>query len=267
MKFAGLFRFAWTAPLTMVVSLSAHATPDSVADGTTSPAAEPAVCVPDCRSGYFCHEGQCLSACNPPCETGTTCTASGECMADGPSSKEVPATSGANQQRDETQTPADLPPPPPGATNVRFNSAQRNLRLNLRPVNGTDAFKPLCTAPCAAPVSSGTYELAIDVIGYRLARVPGSFDMTASEVDLQGRYRSRRGARIAGAVLLGVLSAAGIGTAILGGFMDIDNDGLGPFIAGFCTIGVGLGVGLPLLFMKPKAYAVVAQQSDALQTP
>jgi hypothetical protein len=42
------------------------------------PAAEPA-CFPACRSGFTCHQGQCISLCNPPCAVGERCLASGEC--------------------------------------------------------------------------------------------------------------------------------------------------------------------------------------------
>lgn len=38
-------------------------------------------CVPACRSGYCCHEGQCISQCNPPCPAGSTCLPNGECAA------------------------------------------------------------------------------------------------------------------------------------------------------------------------------------------
>ena len=37
-------------------------------------------CVPKCRSGYTCHEGQCLSKCNPPCATAERCSDAGECV-------------------------------------------------------------------------------------------------------------------------------------------------------------------------------------------
>lgn len=37
-------------------------------------------CFPACRSGYLCHEGRCISACNPPCAAGETCTSAGECV-------------------------------------------------------------------------------------------------------------------------------------------------------------------------------------------
>lgn len=38
-------------------------------------------CFPTCRAGYFCSAGQCVSVCNPPCATGETCTAAGQCIA------------------------------------------------------------------------------------------------------------------------------------------------------------------------------------------
>jgi hypothetical protein len=41
-------------------------------------------CFPACRSGFLCHEGRCISACNPPCSAGETCTSAGECVAPAP---------------------------------------------------------------------------------------------------------------------------------------------------------------------------------------
>lgn len=37
-------------------------------------------CVPDCRDGYVCYQGACISACNPPCPGGQTCTGTGQCI-------------------------------------------------------------------------------------------------------------------------------------------------------------------------------------------
>lgn len=37
-------------------------------------------CFPACRQGYVCHEGACVSACNPACEPGLTCTGQGQCV-------------------------------------------------------------------------------------------------------------------------------------------------------------------------------------------
>jgi len=36
-------------------------------------------CLPACRTGYVCIEGDCVSACNPPCDKGERCTTKGEC--------------------------------------------------------------------------------------------------------------------------------------------------------------------------------------------
>lgn len=44
-----------------------------------SPAGD-AACFPACRSGYLCHEGRCVSACNPLCGATEACTALGECV-------------------------------------------------------------------------------------------------------------------------------------------------------------------------------------------
>lgn len=40
-------------------------------------------CAPKCRSGYFCHRGECKSACNPPCPPGQQCSANGQCLSPG----------------------------------------------------------------------------------------------------------------------------------------------------------------------------------------
>lgn len=45
---------------------------------TTAQAKE---CVPSCRDGYICNQGQCIAACNPPCAEGEQCVGEGECIA------------------------------------------------------------------------------------------------------------------------------------------------------------------------------------------
>ncbi len=42
--------------------------------------AEGKKCFPKCRSGYLCHEGKCISMCNPPCDSDEKCTMEGECV-------------------------------------------------------------------------------------------------------------------------------------------------------------------------------------------
>jgi hypothetical protein len=48
---------------------------------TADPSA-PAACYPACRPGFLCHHGQCISACNPPCGAGQSCSADAHCVAD-----------------------------------------------------------------------------------------------------------------------------------------------------------------------------------------
>jgi hypothetical protein len=48
----------------------------------TEPGAAGGGCTPACRAGYLCQQGQCISACNPPCAAGQRCTAEAECVAD-----------------------------------------------------------------------------------------------------------------------------------------------------------------------------------------
>ena len=38
-------------------------------------------CFPTCRAGYLCHDGECVSRCNPACDAGEVCTSEGTCMA------------------------------------------------------------------------------------------------------------------------------------------------------------------------------------------
>jgi hypothetical protein len=44
------------------------------------PAAAPPVCFPECRSGFICSAGSCISACNPPCAASQECTADRRCV-------------------------------------------------------------------------------------------------------------------------------------------------------------------------------------------
>src|SRR5262245_26602569 len=100
--------FAFTAIGSAQATPSGTQAPSPVSDlppapppGSTGPVAPgPAAaadqsCVPQCRSGYLCQAGVCVSACNPPCPAGTMCTgAGGECVA-------------------SAQPPVPPPPPPP----------------------------------------------------------------------------------------------------------------------------------------------------------
>lgn len=46
----------------------------------TALAAPPNTCAQVCPSNTRCADGRCVSACNPPCDAGATCTAEGQCI-------------------------------------------------------------------------------------------------------------------------------------------------------------------------------------------
>lgn len=49
--------------------------------GSLTTTAQAQDCVPSCRDGYLCHQGQCIEACNPPCAQGEQCVGDGQCAA------------------------------------------------------------------------------------------------------------------------------------------------------------------------------------------
>jgi hypothetical protein len=60
--------------------------------GSLTTTAQAQDCVPSCRDGYLCHQGQCIEACNPPCAEGEQCAGDGQCVAAADSSAEAPAS-------------------------------------------------------------------------------------------------------------------------------------------------------------------------------
>ncbi len=49
--------------------------------GLPTTSAQAKDCLPSCRDGYLCHQGQCIAACNPPCAQGEQCVGEGQCVA------------------------------------------------------------------------------------------------------------------------------------------------------------------------------------------
>ena len=54
-------------------------------------------CVPECRDGFACIDGECVSACNPPCNEGERCSGDGFCVADTSPAAAAAASSDGNQ--------------------------------------------------------------------------------------------------------------------------------------------------------------------------
>ena len=88
-----------------------------------APASEAAACVPGCRSGFLCLQGQCVSACNPLCGPGQVCVVraeQAECIASEPMAGMAPMS----MQPRYFPGPVASPPPDP--------SAERHDGLMLR---------------------------------------------------------------------------------------------------------------------------------------
>lgn len=76
-------------------------------------------CVPTCRAGFLCLQGQCVSACNPPCAANETCTPNGQCVSacNPPCAASQTCTpTGECVQRGPATTPTAAPPAPPVLT-------------------------------------------------------------------------------------------------------------------------------------------------------
>src|SRR5689334_22006718 len=105
-------------PLAMVAWLAALPLPAAAQDaGVPGPEA---TCFPACRVGFVCHQGQCVSACNPACAPHEVCNAAGECV----SACNPPCAAGELCTHGECVTvgapnvdvpPPAVPPEPPSA--------------------------------------------------------------------------------------------------------------------------------------------------------
>jgi hypothetical protein len=119
-------------------------------------------CVPECRSGFVCMQGQCVSACNPPCDAGQMCTADRMCIAN-------------PEARPPRMFPEDMPTPPPDPTAERHDGFFLRLTLGF----GSNHFD------ARAPEGGG-----VDALGEiaNHAKFSGfathfSFDIGASPID------------------------------------------------------------------------------------
>jgi hypothetical protein len=57
--------------------------PATEATGSAAAAPKTSECVPECRQGFTCSKGACVTGCNPPCTAGQSCTPLGQCVESG----------------------------------------------------------------------------------------------------------------------------------------------------------------------------------------
>ena len=120
---------------------AAIAAPTQVAPVAAPPVVE---CVPACRTGFLCVQGQCVSSCNPPCAANETCTANGQCIAAAPTT--VPAS---------TPVPASAAvTPPPGVQPNQPGSVQP--AYVAPPAQGSYAPAPPPPTPAEAGSASAS---------------------------------------------------------------------------------------------------------------
>jgi hypothetical protein len=80
-------------------------------------AAATAPCVPDCREGFVCKDGTCLSLCNPVCPAGQRCTAESQCVAEAPPPVAAP--------------PVAVAPPPAAAPAQQSQAGQFSFGVQI----------------------------------------------------------------------------------------------------------------------------------------
>jgi hypothetical protein len=70
-------------PAPPAAALPAPSSPpaESLPPAPPEPPPPVAACVPDCRAGFTCVEGRCVSACNPSCPAGQECVEGARCVA------------------------------------------------------------------------------------------------------------------------------------------------------------------------------------------
>lgn len=93
----------WTVATALAVAVSQAAMAVAQTGGEY---VEDEVCVPSCRAGFACVDGQCLSPCNPQCAHGEVCTRSGKCI---PAAPPAPPPAPVPAVTSRTGRPAPYP--------------------------------------------------------------------------------------------------------------------------------------------------------------
>jgi hypothetical protein len=113
-------------------------------------------CDPLCRPGFLCREGQCISACNPPCPGGQRCSPNAQCVIDAPPAEaQAPA-----YQQPLYASPEPEPPMPRFLTGAERHDGFM-LRFTLGFGAGISTIDPEASDTLKLTGASGTFGVDI----------------------------------------------------------------------------------------------------------
>lgn len=215
-------------------------------------------CVPSCRDGYMCHQGQCISACNPSCGPEERCTGAGVC---------APASVSNVQSM-------PVPPPPPPSSD-RYAPVEEE-RPALEP-SGVSAVRELpgwalggailgfVAAPLILGLSIGSAAttgelvpslplgaLATVVFGITVPLIAGAGGSARNGTGVNGAV----GLRVVGWILYGITLGLAVVAVVLGVTTEIP----APII-----LGLGGAAFLSCVFMSIDALVSRSQAKDAVE--
>jgi len=205
-------------------------------------------CLPACRDGFMCHQGTCISACNPECPSGERCTGAGVC---------TPVAVSPAQ-------PMLVPPPPPPSDSAPRdeNGASAVRELPGWALGG--AILGFVTAPIIFAISGASAAtagelwpslplgaLATVMFGVLLPIVANAGASARNGTGVSGSP----GLRVTGWVLYGVTLALAVTAVVLG----VTNTIPVPIILGLGGAGF-----LAMLFMSIDALVSRSQAQEAV---
>lgn len=95
---------------------------------------------------------------------------------------------------------------------VHLKSGTATTSVNLTRTIRSDAYTPICTAPCEASLPVGTHELGVSAPGDSVTAVEKPVEITGPGT-LEASYASKAGARVGGVIIM--LAGGGAGTALI----------------------------------------------------
>lgn len=260
-----MHRGSWIGTAALAVAVIGMAAGTASAQQGAPPGSQPAPgtpgssagCTPACRSGYICYQGQCISACNPPCAAGEQCTAAGECVAQGAGAQPAPPAA-YGQPSPQGQPPAPQPQP----------SGQQPSVQQAAPYG-----QPPAQQPQQAPAPYGSQPPAQQpqqqsVWGAQSSQ-PGQQNWGQQQPQNQRNDDPGHAFRIALSLpIVGVGGTSDLTSDYAGsGSFDLDTTyGLGVLFEGNFSY-FGLGGGIRTVFWRPKGFGDRARGTDIYFSP